>query len=224
MSAIKFMDMYKDFLTIVRKSRVGTVLPSEFVRFINLGQEEVISQKLKVLDLNADLMNDLLPLRAVSSALDITLESATSTRYRTGLCSTPTDCRRISRVVTLISSSIEAKTNLIKSNEISSIVGGVFSKPTLRNCYYHLERVSATNKLKLFVPMLTYSASYPKCRLEYYTTPISITESNVVSLSDVCMFSKEVCTEIVNATARMYLESIQDARYSTFNNELKQKN
>jgi len=223
MATIKYVDMYKDFLTIVRKSRVGTVLPIEFTRFINLAQEEVISAKLQVMDLNKKFMDDLLPLRKTSLLLDISLESSHSTRYRTGTCNKPVDCRRISRVVTLISSTIEAKTNLIKSNEISSIVDGVFSKPTSRNCYYHLDNISNIDKVRLFVPNIVFTSTYPKCKLEYYATPVMITEANVVSLSDVCIFGKEVATEIINVSARMYLESIQDARYQTYNNELNQK-
>ena len=224
MAAIKYVDMYREFLTVVRKSRVGTVLPSEFTSFFNLAQEEVIASKLAVLDLNKKIMNDLLPLRKTSLLLDITLDLVNSTRYRTGVINLPLDCRREERVVTQISPTIEAKTNLIKSNEISSIVDGVYSKPTTKNCYYHLDRITTTDKVRLYVPDMIYATGYPKSKLEYYTTPTVITEANVVSSSDVCVFNKEVCTEIVNASARMYLESVQDARYSTFNNELKQKN
>jgi hypothetical protein len=224
MAAIKYIDMYKDFLTIVRKSRVGTVEPKEFTSFINLAQEEAISTRLQVMDLNKKFMDDLLPLRKTATAVAVTLETATSTRYRTGLALTPTDCRRIARVVVNISSTIEVKTNLIKSNEISSIVDGVFSKPTTKNCYYHLDRVTTVDHVRLFVPIMTYASLYPKCKLEYYTTPTAITEVNVVSSSETCVFNKEVCTDIVNIAARMYLESVQDARYQTFNNELKQKN
>jgi hypothetical protein len=227
MAAIKYIDMYKDFLTIVRKSRVGTVEPKEFTSFINLAQEEIVSQMLEVMDLNKKFMNNLLPLRNTSVQLDITLDSALSTRYRTGVCTTPTDCRRIARITVIISSTVIAKTNLIKSNEVSEIVDGVFSKPTSKNCYYHLERDSTTDKVRLFVPNMIYGSTpieYPKCILEYYTTPTAITEVNVVSSSETCVFNKEVCTEIVNIAARMYLESVQDARYQTFNNELKQKN
>lgn len=224
MATIKFIDLYKDFLTIVRKSRVGTVLPLEFSQYFNLGQEEVISQKLQVLDLNKKFMDDLLPLRKSTSDLDVSLESTKSTRYKSGLVSIPNDCRRISRVITIITSSSEAKTNLIKSNEISSVVDVVFGKPTTRNCYYHLERDNNLDKVRLYLPYIVYASSFPKCRLEYYTTPTVVTDLNVVSSSDLCVFNKEVCTEIINAASRMYLEGVQDARYQTFNNELKHKN
>lgn len=227
MAAIKHIDMYKDFLALVRKSRVGTVSPIEFTTFYNLATEEVISQMLEVMDLNKKFMNNLLPLRNTSGQLDITLDSALSTRYRTGVCTTPTDCRRIARITVIISSTIIAKTNLIKSNEVSEIVDGIFSKPTSKNCYYHLERASTTDKVRLFVPNMIYGSSpisYPKCILEYYITPTVVTEANVISSSETCMFNKETCTMIINAAVRMYLENVQDARYQTYNNELKQKN
>ena len=227
MAAIKHIDMYKDFLALVRKSRVGTVSPIEFTTFYNLATEEVISQMLEVMDLNKKFMNNLLPLRNTSAQLDIALDPALSTRYRTGVCTTPTDCRRIARITVIISSTVIAKTNLIKSNEVSEIVDGIFSKPTSKNCYYHLERASTTDKIRLFVPNMIYGTTpiaYPKCILEYYITPTVVTEANVISSSDTCMFNKETCTMIINSAARMYLENVQDARYQTYNNELKQKN
>jgi len=226
MAAIEYINLYKDFLSLVRKSRVGTVIPNEFALFFNLAQEEVISQMLSVMDLNKKFMNNLLPLRKVSNNLDITMDSAISTRYLTGVANTPIDCRTISRVIVRVSPTDIAKVNLIKSNELSSVVDGVFSKPTKKNCYYHLDRIENTDKIRLFVAngsVQTYlTVQYPKCIVEYYTTPIVVTETDVVG-SSTCMFNKEVCTEIINTAVRMYLENVQDARYSTYNNELKQK-
>ena len=229
MAAIKHIDMYKDFLALVRKSRVGTVSPIEFTTFYNLATEEVISQMLEVMDLNKKFMNNLLPLRNTSAQLDIALDSALSTRYRTGVCTTPTDCRRIARITVIISSTVIAKTNLIKSNEVSEIVDGIFSKPTTKNCYYHLERVSNTDKLRLFVPNMIYGSTpiaYPKCIVEYYSSPaiIAVADVTVDDNTKVSVFNKETCTMIINSAARMYLENVQDARYQTYNNELKQKN
>lgn len=226
MAAIKYIDLYKDFLALVRKSRVGTVIPKEFTLFFNLAQEEVISHILSVMDLNKKFMNDLLPLRKVSSVLDITMDSAISTRYLTGVANTPTDCRTISRVIVRVSPTDSAKVNLIHSNELSSVVDGVFSKPTKKNCYYHLDRISDTDKIRLFVAngsVQVYTGiQYPKCIVEYYTTPIVVMEADVVG-SSTCMFNKEVCTDIINTAVRMYLENVQDARYATYGNELKQK-
>jgi len=229
MAAIKHIDMYKDFLALVRKSRVGTVSPIEFTTFYNLATEEVISQMLEVMDLNKKFMNNLLPLRNTSAQLDITLDSALSTRYRTGVCETPNDCRRIARVTVIISSTVIAKTNLIKSNEVSEIVDGIFSKPTSKNCYYHLERISNTDKVRLFVPNMNYGSTpitYPKCILEYYSSPaiVAVADVTLDESTKVSVFNKETCTMIINTAVRMYLENVQDARYSTYNNELKQKN
>ena len=226
MAAIKHIDIYKDFLALVRKSRVGTVSPIEFTTFYNLATEEVISQMLEVMDLNKKFMDALLPLRKTSTSLSIIMDPSFSTRYNTGLVSTPIDCRRISRVVILISATIGAKSNLIKSNEISSIVDSVYGKPTTKNCYYHLDRTSTTNKVRLYLPVITYSSGYPICIVEYYSSPaiIAVADVTVDDNTKVSMFNKETCTMIINAAVRMYLENIQDARYQTYNNELKQKN
>ena len=234
MAAIKHIDMYKDFLALVRKSRVGTVSPIEFTTFYNLATEEVISQMLEVMDLNKKFMNALLPLRVVSNQLPITMDTTISTRYKSGTVDLPAAHRRMSRVVTIISTTVgavntvnEAKTNLIKSNEVSSIVDGIYSKPTTKNCYYHMERKNTTDKVKIYVPYLTtYTKEYPKCILEYYASPaiVAVADVTVDDNTKVSVFNKETCTMIINSAARMYLENVQDARYQTYNNELKQKN
>jgi hypothetical protein len=226
MAAIKLIDMYKDFLSLVRKSRVGTVSPTEFTSFLNLAQEEVISQMLQVLDLNQKFMSGLLPLKVVSNQLSLTAYTSTSTRYRSYRIDTfPSDCRRISRVVSILSANTETKTNLIKSNEVSIIVNGVYSKPTATTCYYHLERYNGTDNIKLYVPgaQLVFANTYPKCILEYYISPAIIAIADVTDSTKVIVFNREVCTDIVNTAVRMYLENVQDARYQTYINELNSK-
>jgi len=226
MAAIKLIDMYKDFLSLVRKSRVGTVTPTEFTSFLNLATEEVISQMLDVMDLNQKFQNGLLPLRKTYELTSLTSIASTSSRYTNYKVDTfPTDCRTISRVVSVLSANVETKTNLVKSNEVSIIVNSVFGKPTVNNCYYHMEFISSLPNIKLYLPVMTYVSTFPKCIIEYYTTPptIAVGDVTVDDNTKVSVFNKDICTDIVNTTARMYLENVQDARYQTFNNELKQK-
>lgn len=232
MAAIKHIDMYKDFLALVRKSKVGTVSPVEFTTFYNLATEEVISQMLEVMDLNKKFMDALLPLRVVSDQFSLSMDTTIGSRYKSGTVALPTAHRRMSRVVTIISTTVgavntvnEAKTNLIKSNEVSSIVDGIYSKPTIKNCYYHMEKIT-TDKVKIYVPYLTnFTATYPKCILEYYTSPavIAVADVTVDDNTKISVFNKETCTMIINAAVRMYLENVQDARYQTYNNELNNK-
>ena len=90
-----------------------------------------------------------------------------------------------------------------------------------------MERINTTDKVKIYVPYLTtYTTAYPKCILEYYASPaiVAVADVTVDDNTKVSVFNKETCTMIINAAVRMYLENVQDARYSTYNNELKQKN
>jgi len=230
MASTNLVEMYKDFLSLVRKSRVGTVGPTEFTQILNLAQEEVISQMLKVLDLNQKFMSGLLPLRTITDPLSLTaIIPLTSDRYNPYKVASgyPSDCRMISRVITLLEANLETKTNLVKSNEISNIVNGVYSKPTKNICYYQLEVYEVNNirteSIKLFLPSINIVSPYPKCIIEYYKSPTAIPLADVIDNSKSCVFNKDICTDIINTAARMYLENIQDARYQTFNNELKHK-
>lgn len=230
MAAIKYIDLYKNFLTLVRKSRVGTVTPIEFTSIYNLAQEEIISQMLKVMDLNKTLMIGLLPLRKVSDNLDITVEAPGQTRYKTGVSVLPIDCRSISRITVKLSLTTIAKTNLIKSNEISSVVGGVYSHPTNRVCFYHLDYADNVKQIRLYIPNRVYELTpikYPTCKVEYYQSPPTVLVSDVTDATEngkVSIFDAEICTKITNAAARMYIENVENPRYQTFNNELNRKN
>lgn len=224
---VQIIDMYKDFLTIVRKSRVGTVLPLEFSIFLNLATEETISNKIDGFELNKKFSIQLLPITVGPKLLVGTLSNeSTSTRYKKYSFLLPEDCRLVAKLSAEISGLKEAKCNPLSSNEMTTVLNGVFSKPTTSNCYYSLSQEIIESKpiksVVVYVPNIDIGDGYPKFRMNYVVNPPVISEMDVTNSSE-SIFDKETCTEIITAASRMYLEGVQDSRYSTFNNELKFK-
>lgn len=224
---VRIIDMYKDFLTIVRKSRVGTVQPLEFATILNLATEEVISNKIDNFDTNKKFAIQLLPITVGPYlAVGEWLEEWDVYRYKTYTIDLPENCRLITKLVIEIIPNNEGKCNPLSLNEQTTVLNGIYSKPTTANCYYNLQNLVvngvATKKVFIFAPSNTSGTGYPKLRMNYIVNPPVITEMETTNSKE-SIFDREVCAEIITVAARMYLEGIQDSRYSTFNNELKFK-
>jgi hypothetical protein len=71
----KYIDMYKDFLTLVKKARVGTVVPEEFTRVLNLAIEEVVNTRLSTLEMSKKVYDDLSPLRKTLKSQAMTIDA-----------------------------------------------------------------------------------------------------------------------------------------------------
>ena len=221
------IDMYKDFLAIVRKSRVGTVSPLEFSVILGLATEEVISNKIDNFELNKKFAIQLLPITLGPKLFTgILSETISGTRYKAYSFALPEDCRLVARLSAEISDLKEAKCNPLSSNELTTVLNGIFSKPTTSNCYYSLSQdIVETKPVKnvlVYVPNITIGDDYPKFRMSYVVNPPVITEMETTNTKE-SIFDREVCSEIITTASRMYLEGIQDSRYQTFNNELKFK-
>jgi hypothetical protein len=224
---VLIVDMYKDFLTIVRKSRVGTVLPLEFSTILNLATEEVISNKIDNFDTNKKFAIQLLPITVGPYlVVGVWLEEWDVYRYKTFTIDLPKDCRLITKLVIEVVPNNEGKCNPLSLNEQTTILNGIYSKPTPTNCYYNLQNLevngAVVKKVFIYAPYSTSGTGYPKLRMNYVINPPVISEMDTTNSSE-SIFDKEVCSEIVTVASRMYLEGIQDSRYPTFNNELKFK-
>lgn len=224
MTRPKYIDMYKDFLTLVKKSRVGTVIPEEFVRLLNLAIEEVVSQRVAVLELNKKVTDDLLPLKV--SQKDLILVNDGTDPFGGYITSASIGIsgsyRRIAAVrVDLVKSGLPAtkknvKCYFLSSFEASEVLDGYYSRPSLLKCYYTPVLSSNQHKIRVYIPA-GYVAS--KCSCDLYVNPTLVLLSDVTNLSNQCQFNVEVSNAIVNVAARMCIESNADSRYQSFMNE-----
>jgi len=214
-----FKTIYKDFLAIVGKHRVGTVLPAEFALVFNQAQEEVITNKLAVIELNKKVTDDLIPL--IKSVKGTVMTLSTDTQYLCYQFERPAECRRVKRIAILLNGSWNAKCSLLKSVEETDVLSGVYSRPNQKQVYYKFDIISEKTYIVVYVPPLMTSV---KIYLDYYSHPTRVDETMVIKDDLSCVFGNEVTVEIINAAARMYLERSQDVRNQTFNADLKHKN
>ncbi len=208
--------LYKDFLSIVRKNRVGTVIPSEFAMIYNQAQEEVIANKLAVFDINKKIVNDLTPLMRSIKNVDLEKNNDQFYSYYYKL---PNNFRRERRVSVNIDNK-NVLCSLLKSNMETEILSNVYMKPNYKRCYYKIDIIGENSCIVVYVPETKEIKFY----LDYFIEPKMITEDEVISDTEISMFDKELTTEIINVAARMYIERVQDIRYKTMINELQQKN
>lgn len=224
MTRPKYIDMYKDFLMLVKKSRVGTVIPEEFVRLLNLAIEEVVSQKIAVLELNKKVNDDLLPLKM--SQKDLVLVNDSTDPFGGYITSVAVGAagsyRRIASVkVDLVKAGLppikkNIKCYFLSSFEASDVLGGYYSRPSVFKCYYMPVLSSNQYKIRVYIPA-GYVAS--KCSCDLYLNPGIVLLSDVTNLNNQCQFNMEVSSAIVNVAARMCIESNADPRYQSFVNE-----
>ena len=207
------IDMAKDFLAIVRKSRVGTVQPYDMAVILNQATEAVVTDKLKVIEIDKKSYNDLLPLR-MTATIDATTTDA-GDLFPNKTFAVPQDFRRDIRLTAKFGTNAPTKTILIKSNEATDILNGVFSRPGIHQTYYMYFLNGNTPSIKIYTGSITDSV---KAQFEYYKNPAVITENMIVGGSTLSEFNNEVSMEIIEKAALMYLERVQDARVSTFNN------
>ena len=217
------IDMAKDFLAIVRKSRVGTVQPYDMAVILNQATEAVVTDKLKVIEIDKKSYNDLLPLRT-TTIIEVTTIKATTIDATTSdagdlfpnkMFAVPSNFRRDIRLTAKFGTNAPTKTILIKSNEATDILNGVFSRPTIHQTYYMYFLNGNTPSIKIYTGSITDDV---KAQFEYYRNPVIITENMIVEGSTLSEFNNEVSMEIIEKAALMYLERVQDARVNTFNN------
>lgn len=207
------IDMAKDFLAIVRKSRVGTVQPYDMAVILNQATEAVVTDKLKVIEIDKKSYNDLLPLRTTT-----TIDASTSDAgdlFPNKMFAIPSNFRRDIRLTAKFGTNAPTKTILIKSNEATDILNGVFSRPTIHQTYYMYFLNDNVSSIKIYTGSITDDV---KAQFEYYRNPVIITENMIVEGSTLSEFNNEVSMEIIEKAALMYLERVQDARVNTFNN------
>ena len=207
------IDMAKDFLAIVRKSRVGTVQPYDMAVILNQATEAVVTDKLKVIEIDKKSYNDLLPLRT-TTIIDATT-SDEGDLFPNKMFAVPSNFRRDIRLTAKFGTNAPTKTILIKSNEATDILNGVFSRPTIHQTYYMYFLNGNVSSIKIYTGSITDEV---KAQFEYYRNPVIITENMIVEGSTLSEFNNEVSMEIIEKAALMYLERVQDARVNTFNN------
>lgn len=207
------IDMAKDFLAIVRKSRVGTVQPYDMAVILNQATEAVVTDKLKVIEIDKKSYNDLLPLRTTTT-IDATTSDA-GDLFPNKMFAVPSNFRRDIRLTTKFGTNAPTKTILIKSNEATDILNGVFSRPGIHQTYYMYYLNGNIPSIKIYTGSITDDI---KAQFEYYRNPVVITENMIVEGSTLSEFNNEVSMEIIEKAALMYLERVQDARVNTFNN------
>lgn len=214
---LPFNILYREFLAEVGKHRVGTILPSDFAILFNQAQEEVVTNKLAAIEINKKAVEDLLPLDHKSSFVmsvnDTELTKCFSVER-------PLNVRRIKNIRLLLDDLHNSRCVFLASNLKSDKLNGVYSKPTVRNCYYDFKNESDKVMINVYVPQITTSC---ELYLDYYKEPIRQDAQSVVSDS-LCLFNNEMCIEIINVAARMCIERKQDARFQTFSLDLKNKN
>lgn len=209
---MKLRNIYKEFLVQVGKHRVGTVIPSEFAILLNQGIEEVVTNKMAMMDINKKTIDDLIPLIVSIKGEPMIKYADQYPCYVFGLAS---NYRRMKRVSVLLDNKWNVKSNILKSNQETDILGGVFSRPntTANNTYYKMERIDGENFVKVFVPTLTHSC---KLYCDFYRHPAMVDQADVIDADKDFEFGKEMATEIILAAARMCIERNQDPRYQTF--------
>lgn len=221
METPKYVDMYKDFLAIVRKSRIGTVIPEEFARVLNQAIEEVVTNKLSSMEINKKIYDDLSPLRKNVKERSMSIVSTDNFPSVSCEINTGKGYRRIASVsVNLSSTAKNVKCHLINSNEKTELLTGYYSKPSKHKCYYAPYVVGSKQMLKIYVPSSMVSGV--TSNYDIYISP-DIIQAIDVTGSSTSVFGKEICNEFVNAAARMYIERVQDARFQTFNHDLSNK-
>lgn len=214
--ALAFDKLYRLFLTDVSKHRVGTVLPEQFALLFNLAQNEVITNKLALMDSNKKVQDDLNPLirnTNVNMVVDTTEMHKCFTVERTA------SIKRIKSIRVLLNNLSNARCNLIRSNEKDKL-NSVYDRPSDKRVYYELAYTSTVPVIRVYTPVATTTC---KAYIDYYTDPEWITEANVIT-SSAYLFSNEMSIEIIHVAARMCIEGNQDARYQSFLAEQQQRN
>ena len=224
MERAKYIDMYKDFLLLVKKSRVGTVIPEEFTRVLNMAIEEVVTNKFSVLEMNKKSFDDLSPLRKAFKTQTMAVDTSESYTAYSCAINTTAGYRRIAAVSVNLSKTGQSLSNikchLLPTIEKTEVLNGYYSKPSIMKCYYIPFVDTSTQKLKIYVPsgFTTVTSNY-----DIYTNPTVATAANVTDANLQCQFGKEMSTQIVNVAARMYIEGNADPRYQSFLHEQQNK-
>lgn len=217
----KLIDMYKDFLSLVRKARVGTVSPEEFTRTLNLAIEEAVNNKLSAMEVNKKVYDELSPLKdSIESAGSLRLIGNKDFKYILHSF----DYRRIVAVRIDLSSTIRnVKCHILPSIEKSEVLSGYYSKPSNKKCYYEPVTLGGMQSIKIYVPQSVENVNNMTVYVELYEEPDEVPIADVTNNTKYSQFNKEMSSYIVNIAARMYIESVADPRYQSFLNELQTK-
>lgn len=211
----KYIDMYKDFLTLVKKARVGTVVPEEFIRVLNLTIEEVVNTRLSTLEMSKKVYDDLSPLRKTLKSQAMTID--TNDNFTSCICTinSTSGYRRIASVSINLSATIKnVKCHLLSSAEKTEVLNGYYSKPSKYKCYYIPIVDSSLQKLRIFIPS-GYTTGITS-NFDIYVNPDVVLVADVTDNTKYFQFSKEMSVSVINAAARMYIEGNADPRYQSF--------
>lgn len=210
--------MYREAIAICQKHRVGTIVPEQFYILWNQAQEKIVAQKIQVMEVNKKAYDDLLPLKEQFKNVPFTLASD-GYAYRIASYEFDVPYRRILKVsVKLSADTAPVKCVLLKANEATDILNGVYSAPTIHQCYYSIE-LDGTTFIRVYVPTATTVVTG---HIEYYVEPTLVTATDVVDTALESVFNKEMCDEIIRMAALMYIERVQDPRYQTYINSQQQ--
>lgn len=205
--------LYKMFLSKVRKSKVGSVPPDDFLIWINKAQDIVVDNKLAAMGLNTRHEDDLLPLHINDALLTAIAGSA-------GYFELPSDYLRKDSVYVNLTKLTEVVTHVkcipARANRISSILNSSYDAPTIDRCYFVYEVKEESNAIHFYCPSL-YTIEAYMC---YYRQPIPITYVHGETEVELT-WNNSMINEIVDTASALYIAGIADSRLQS---ELTMKN
>lgn len=223
------VEMYKDFLSLVKKSRVGTIIPEEYVRVLNLAVEEAVATRLGVVEMTKKIHDDLSPLKKIVKDQGVSIHNNDS--FPAVLC-TLDNYRRVASLNINLSNDIKnVKCHLLSSIEKTDVLSGYYSKPSRHKCYYtpYVDTVGeeSTQKIIIYIPSdytNNENINNVKVNVVMYEEPVvykttDVFLNNIVVSVKKFQFGYEMASAVVNIAARIYIEGNADPRYQSFMNE-----
>ena len=208
------IDLHKMVLALANKNKIGTITPEIFLQWVNMAQEDVVDEKLPLIDGSSRIVADLLPLKTVDKSATIT----------SGKFSIDGTHKKISHVkIVLVKSGVSYYPRVIflPDNRKNEVLTSNYNKPSERVCYYSFSSATVNSTLTLYVNIHVPDGYTPTVTYDYYKTPdaVTMTEVNGAITLQTLVWNKSMCNEIARRTVVMYLESIGDQRYQTLKTE-----
>ena len=207
------IELYKMFLSKVRKSKVGSVPPEDFLLWINKAQRVVVDNKLAAMGLNTRHEDDLLPLHINDASLEAITGSA-------GYFKLPSNYLRKDSVYVTLTKGTETLTHVkcipARANRISSILSSSYDAPTVDRCYFVYEVKGTFNAIHFYCPS-SYTVTAYMC---YYKEPALIAYVHGVPAIEL-IWNASMINEIVDTSSALYIAGIADSRLQS---ELAMKN
>lgn len=209
-----YEEMYRDMLAEVQKHHAGTIVPEEAARLVNQSIDDLVNSKLDVMEINKEVFDALLPLKRIVNKLAMTID-ATSSFTPAFNYTIPVEVKRIMKVAVFLGDSdVPVKCALLKSNQSTDLLSGVFSKPSIHGCYYTKD--IDPRIIKVYTPVGTTTAF---AYIEYYVEADRISSTDIISPTIVSDFDRDFCIQVTKIAASKYLERVMDPRYKSFQNE-----